>query len=65
MHATPVLIIDGQNDTRRSRGDGFKLAESLRRAGAAVTQHELDVGHAITSEDRQLAREWLAKTVQT
>ncbi|MHC2618020.1 phospholipase/carboxylesterase [Bradyrhizobium huanghuaihaiense] len=65
MHATPVLIIDGQNDTRRSRGDGLRLAESLRRAGAAVTHHVLHAGHAITSEDRQVARQWLAKTVQT
>lgn len=65
MHATPVLIIDGQNDTRRSRGDGLRLAERLTRAGAAVTHHVLHAGHAITSGDRQIAREWIAKTVQT
>ena len=61
MRATPVLIIDRENDTRRSRRDGLRLAESLRRAGAAVTHHVLPTGHAITSEDRGVAREWLAK----
>lgn len=65
MYATPVLIIDGQKDTRRSRDDGLRLAESLGRAGAAVTHHVLHTGHAITSEDRQVAREWLAEAVRT
>ncbi|MBR0856024.1 alpha/beta hydrolase [Bradyrhizobium liaoningense] len=64
MHATPVLIIDGHNDTRRSRGDGLRLAERLTRAGAAVTHHVLPAGHAITSGDRQIAREWLVKTAR-
>jgi phospholipase/carboxylesterase len=65
MHTTPVLIIDGQNDTRRSRGDGLRLAERLTRAGAAVTYHVLHVGHAITSGDIQVAREWFARTVRS
>lgn len=65
MHATPVLIIDGNHDTRRSRGDGLRLAESLRRAGAAVTHHVFQTGHAITSEDRQVAREWFTEAVRT
>jgi len=56
---TPVLIIDGDNDSRRSPGDGLRLAERLVRAGALVTHHALPVGHAITSEDRRIAREWL------
>jgi phospholipase/carboxylesterase len=64
MQATPVLIVDGQDDTRRSSGDGFRLAERLTRAGAVVTHHVLPAGHAITSEDRQIAREWLLKTVR-
>jgi phospholipase/carboxylesterase len=64
MHATPVLIIDGQDDIRRSSGDGLRLAERLTRAGAVVTHHVLPAGHAITSGDIQIAREWLLKTVR-
>jgi len=55
----PVLIIDGDKDSRRSPGDGSRLAERLVRAGAVVTHHVLPVGHAITGEDRRIAREWL------
>jgi len=31
---TPVLIIDGEKDSRRSPSDGLRLAERLVRAGA-------------------------------
>lgn len=55
----PVLIIDGEKDRRRSPGDGARLAERLRRAGAAVTHHVLPVGHTITESDKRIAREWL------
>ena len=56
---TPVLIIDGDKDSRRSPGDGLRLAERLVRAGAKVTHHVLPVGHAITDEDKRIARAWL------
>ncbi|MGW6698670.1 alpha/beta hydrolase [Nocardia sp. NPDC055049] len=56
---TPVLIVDGAHDNRRSPGDGLQLAEQLRRAGARVTHQVLSVGHAITAEDKIVAREWL------
>lgn len=46
--STPVLIIDGEKDSRRSPGDGLRLAERLVRAGALVTHHALPVGHSIT-----------------
>ena len=59
LDRTPVLIIDGDQDTRRSPGDGLRLAERLVRAGALVTHHVLPVGHAITTEDRRIASEWL------
>jgi phospholipase/carboxylesterase len=58
--ATPVLILDGGKDTRRSPGDGLRLAERLTRAGATVTHHALPVGHSITAADRLIARQWLA-----
>jgi phospholipase/carboxylesterase len=58
----PVLIIDGEKDSRRSPGDGARLAERLVRAGATVTHHVLPVGHSITAIDRDIARNWLAQT---
>jgi len=59
LDSTPVLIIDGEKDSRRSPGDGLRLAERLVRAGALVTHHLLSVGHSITAEDKQIASEWL------
>jgi phospholipase/carboxylesterase len=59
LDRTPVLIIDGDRDSRRSPGDGLRLAERLVRAGALVTHHALPVGHSITAEDRRIASEWL------
>lgn len=56
---TPVLIVDGAKDSRRSSGDGLRLSERLDRAGALVTHHVLPIGHSITVEDRAIAREWL------
>jgi phospholipase/carboxylesterase len=61
LDSTPVLIIDGEKDSRRSPGDGLRLAERLIRAGAAVTHRVLPVGHSITSMDRDIAREWIEK----
>lgn len=55
----PVLILDGLHDERRSPGDGRHLAHQLRRSGAQVTHHQLPVGHAITADDRRIARRWL------
>jgi len=59
LDSTPVLIIDGEKDNRRSPGDGLRLAERLVRAGALVTHHVLPVGHSITAEDKRVASEWL------
>lgn len=59
LNDTPVLIIDGKKDIRRSPGDGLRLAERLARAGASVTHHVLPVGHSITAEDKRIASEWL------
>jgi phospholipase/carboxylesterase len=62
LDGTRVLIIDGQEDSRRLPGDGRRLAERLIRAGAAVMHHVLPVGHSITEGDREIARDWLAQT---
>jgi phospholipase/carboxylesterase len=63
LDGTPVLIIDGAKDSRRSAGDGLRLAERLIRAGAVVTHHVLPVGHSITASDRELARRWIRATM--
>jgi phospholipase/carboxylesterase len=62
LSATPVLIIDGAKDSRRSPGDGERLAERLLGAGAAVSHHVLPVGHAITALDEEIMRDWLKQT---
>jgi phospholipase/carboxylesterase len=64
LDTTPVLIIDGEKDSRRSPGDGLRLAERLVRAGALVTHHVLPVGHSITADDKQIASEWLQAIVR-
>jgi phospholipase/carboxylesterase len=60
LDGAPVLIIDGEKDSRRSPGDGEGSADRLARAGAMVSHHVLPVGHSITPMDREIAREWLA-----
>jgi phospholipase/carboxylesterase len=59
LNNTPVLIIDGEKDGRRSPGDGLRLAGRLVRVGALVTHHVLPVGHAITADDKRIASDWL------
>jgi phospholipase/carboxylesterase len=59
LNGTPVLVLDGEKDSRRLPGDGARLAERLTHAGATVTHHVLPVGHAITDDDEALASDWL------
>jgi phospholipase/carboxylesterase len=61
LDGIPVLIIDGEKDSRRSPGDGARLAERLICAGATVTHRVLPVGHSITSMDWEIARDWLER----
>jgi phospholipase/carboxylesterase len=56
---TPVLIIDGSDDARRSPGDGARLAQRMARLGAKVTHHLLPTGHSLIADDLRLTREWL------
>jgi phospholipase/carboxylesterase len=65
LAGTPVLIIDGEKDSRRSPGDGARLATTLRRRGAMVTHNVLPVGHSLTETDRMIAREWLSNVGMT
>jgi phospholipase/carboxylesterase len=59
LPGTPVLIIDGSKDNRRTPDDGRRLAEQMKDAGAAITHHQLPTGHAITKADCVLVRDWL------
>lgn len=61
LAGTPVLIIDGEKDSRRSPEDGLRLAEQLIRAGTTVTHNVLPVGHSIASMDRQWAKTWILR----
>ncbi len=45
LDGTPVLIIDGAKDSRRSPGDGARLAQRFIRTGAVVTHEVLPGGH--------------------
>lgn len=57
----PALIIEGNADERRVTGDGLRTAEQLKRAGAHVEHHTLTKGHALTAQDSNIARRWLAQ----
>jgi phospholipase/carboxylesterase len=59
LPGTPVLIIDGETDRRRSPGDGRVLADRLTRIGARVSHHLLPIGHAATTQDEPIVRNWL------
>jgi phospholipase/carboxylesterase len=61
LPATPVLIIDGAKDSRRSLGDGERLAQRLTRAGAVVSHHVQPAGHALTAQDEEIVRDWLGR----
>ena len=61
LDGIPVLVIDGEKDSRRLPGDGARLAERFRDVGAMVTYHVLRVGHSITSMDQQIAGERLER----
>jgi phospholipase/carboxylesterase len=55
---TPVLIIDGDKDRRRSPGDGRVLANRLTLLGARVSHHVLPIGHALTPQDTGTILNW-------
>ncbi len=61
LDGVPVLLIDGARDTRRAPADGLRLARRLAEAGADVAHHALETGHAVSAEDRALARGWLGR----
>lgn len=59
LDSLPVLVLDGSRDPRRAPGEGQRLVDSLRRSGADVTHEVLHAGHAICTQDEQVATRWL------
>ncbi|TQM62499.1 alpha/beta hydrolase [Humibacillus xanthopallidus] len=65
LNGLPVLLLDGAHDDRRTPGDGHVLAETLRRAGAAVEHEVLPTGHAISDLDEQIASRWMQRIIDS
>jgi phospholipase/carboxylesterase len=65
LDRVPILIVDGEYDHRRSPGDGARLADRFRVAGAMVTHRLLPVGHSIGDADLSIARGWLQTNAST
>ena len=61
LSATRVLISEGDHDPIVSAAEAGRLAGLLRGAGADVTIRFLQSGHELTSEDVDLAREYLTR----
>jgi phospholipase/carboxylesterase len=65
LASLPFLLLSGAHDHRRAPEDAPHLARQLTEAGASVTHHRLDTGHAWEQNglDTKLSREWLERFV--
>ena len=63
LSAARVLISEGDHDPIVSAAEAGRLAGLLRSAGADVTIRFFQSGHELTSDDVDLAREWLTRSV--
>jgi phospholipase/carboxylesterase len=61
LPATPVLLSNGREDPLVSRDETERLADLLRRSGAAVTLDWQPAGHELTHADVDRARDWLSE----
>ncbi|HEX7979896.1 MAG TPA: VOC family protein [Gemmatimonadaceae bacterium] len=61
LTATSVFIGAGERDPMASRETVEQLAAALSDAGASVTTHWTPVGHTVTKEELDAAREWIKK----
>ena len=59
LAGTPVLLLSGSQDPIVPAANSAALAGLLRADGAAVTHHELPVGHGLSGMDMALAGKWL------
>jgi phospholipase/carboxylesterase len=61
LPATPVLLSNGREDPLVSRDETERLADLLRRSGAALTLDWQPAGHELTHADVDRARDWLSE----
>ena len=61
LAGVPVLIAAGSNDPLVPRRQTDRLAEILRRGGAAVTVADQPAGHGLVPGDVAVAAGWLAR----
>jgi phospholipase/carboxylesterase len=61
LSATRVLICEGDHDSIVSAAEAGRLSGLLRGAGADVTIRFSQAGHELTSDDVDLAREYLTR----
>jgi phospholipase/carboxylesterase len=57
LDGAPALIIDGERASRRSPGDGARLADPLARAGGSVSQCTIGVKMLTTSSRHRAAQQ--------
>jgi predicted esterase len=55
----PVFIASGKHDPVVPVENAERLAQMFRTAGAEVTHHWTNTGHALAEEDVQQARQWI------
>lgn len=60
LRNTRVFIASGRSDPIVPAKQTAQLAALFESAGAPVTEHLIDTGHALISDDLKLARQWLA-----
>src|SRR5262249_14134731 len=60
----PVLIVSGAQDPIAPPKNAARLADLLRRAGAAVEHRVLPAGHPLSNDDVALARAWWREVTQ-
>jgi phospholipase/carboxylesterase len=60
LEGTDVLLLSGTADPIVPAANSAALVRMLQDTGAAVTQHELPVGHGLSQMDVALTRNWLA-----
>jgi glyoxalase family protein len=61
LSATSVFIGAGERDPMASRETVVALETALADAGATVTTHWTPVGHTVTKEELDAAKEWIKK----
>ena len=64
LNSKGIWIGAGSHDPIIPASETKQLSELLRAAGADVTIRFFQSGHQLTSDDVELAREWLAKNVE-